>query len=659
MNRGTYNQIVQLGTGDKLTAEDVVAPGQSGVPTSRHFADQLRLYLTWTYKTMRLTRRRPGRPHRIGPLPQGSEGQRSPLVKWQRPLALHANAAAHSRKVAHQMTALRWPTYLARWQDGRAAAARFLRPAAAVSAGLLAVVLTPVATATAAAARPGSPPVPVLRWRSCHGGFQCATAQVPLDYRRPRGMKIGIAVIRHRATMPAHRIGSLFVNGGGPNAQFEDFPAGYGTLPRVVRARFDVITFDPRGFGRSTAVRCFPTMAAEERFLARLPAFPVGAKQESAWERTFARFDALCAMRNHSLLEHDSTADVARDMNLLRQAVGDPVLNYLGQSYGTGLGATYANLFPARTGHMVLDASLDPIAWTSRDGILPTNLRLHSDQASAATMRAFLRQCGRAGTARCAFTAGTPAATRAKFAALLSRLRRHPVATGTPPQTFTYAAVVASLPLDKVSEWPGAASLLQRLWTASAAGRRQQAPAEQGMRVHASRQADRLASSPTAYTGLEQQLAVICSDSPNPRNPRAYAAAARLAYARSGAFGPASTWLAEPCARWPAAAGQDRYTGPWKRTTSSPILLLGNTGDPALPYRDSVAMSRDLARARLLTIRGYGHTEAGNPSTCATRYEIRYILTGTLPPAGTVCRQDGTPFPADIPAAPGPGVKRS
>jgi hypothetical protein len=117
-----------------------------------------------------------------------------------------------------------------------------------------------------------------------------------------------------------------------------------------------------------------------------------------------------------------------------------------------------------------------------------------------------------------------------------------------------------------------------------------------------------------------------------------------VAYARSGAFGPASTWLAEACARWPAGAGQDRYAGPWNRPTASPILLLGNTGDPALPYRDSVAMAHDLARARLLTIDGFGHTEAGNPSRCAVSYEVRYLLTGALPLAGTRCSQDSAPF---------------
>ena len=104
----------------------------------------------------------------------------------------------------------------------------------------------------------------------------------------------------------------------------------------------------------------------------------------------------------------------------------------------------------------------------------------------------------------------------------------------------------------------------------------------------------------------------------------------------------APTWSTEACAEWPAT--QDRYTGPWNRRTAHPILLLGITGDPDTPYWDSVALAHDLARARLLTIDGYGHTEFANPSTCATNDLVRYLLTGALPPKGTICQQNGTPF---------------
>jgi pimeloyl-ACP methyl ester carboxylesterase len=531
------------------------------------------------------------------------------------------------------------------------AASRFPRPAAQLAAAaLLAAVLVPAA-AEAAAPGSGTPPVPVLHWRSCYGGFQCATARVPLSYRDPRGATISIAVVRHLATDPARRIGTLFVNLGGPQEQIEPFVAGFGGFPAAIAARYDIIAFDPRGFGYSTAIRCFPTMAAESKFLGDLsfeglPVFPVGARQEAATVRTWARFDARCARRNGSLLDHDTTADVARDMNLLRQAVGSPVLNYLGLSYGTGLGATYANLFPATTGRMVLDGNLNPVAWTHRDGVLPTFPRQGSDQASAAVMLAFLDLCGKTTTSACAFSAGTPAATRARWATLLRRLRRRPVTIGTPPQTYTYATAVAvqSVQLHTVNQWPSAASLLHQLWVASTAGR-PSTPASPATRARVSPPATAAAAPPAVYTGVEQILAVICSDSPNPRDPAAYPPAARRAYTRSGAFGPQYTWFLVACADWPAAAARDRYPGPWNRPTASTILLLGNTGDPATPYYGSVAMSRDLARARLLTVDEYGHTETSNPDTCATDYENRYLLTGALPPPRTVCKQHAAPFP--------------
>src|ERR1700733_13317007 len=321
--------------------------------------------------------------------------------------------------------ASRWPAALSAMRTAAGqAACRIPRPAAVIGAAvLLATVMVPTAAAAAAPAS-ARPPVPVLHWRSCDGGFQCATVRVPLSYRHPRGATIRIAVVRHQATDPARRIGTLFVNLGGPGVQIEPFVAGFGGLPAAIAARYDIITFDPRGFGYSTAVRGFTTMAAESKFLGGLPVFPVGARQDAAWVRTWARFDARCAQRNGSLLDHDTNADVARDMNLLREAVGAPALNYLGVSYGTGLGATYANLFPGATGHMILDANLNPVAWTRPDGV-PTFLSQGTGQAAAASMRAFLDLCGKTTTSACAFSAGTPAATRAKWATLLRRLGRH------------------------------------------------------------------------------------------------------------------------------------------------------------------------------------------------------------------------------------------
>jgi pimeloyl-ACP methyl ester carboxylesterase len=366
----------------------------------------------------------------------------------------------------------------------------------------------------------------------------------------------------------------------------------------------------------------------------------VGAKQEATWERTYAKFDALCAARNGSLLDHDTTADVARDMNLIREAVRAPVLNYWGLSYGTGLGATYANLFPATVGRMILDGNLNPVTWTTSDGPLTTFLRLDSDEATASNMAAFLRLCGQASTAACAFSAGSPAATAAKWNTLLLRVSQHPVTSGHQPQPFTYAETIASVPLDKVSAWPQGAALLQQLWKASSGSTSTQGPVSTGTPA-------RSQTGPSFYTRQEQSLAVLCSDSPNPRNLSAYTADAKLTYARSDGFGLQWLWQTEACAQWPGNGAEDRYTGPWDRPTANTILLLANTGDNDLPYdQDALAMEHDLARARLLTVQGYGHTEFSNPSTCALNYELAYLQTGALPSADAVCQENATPFPA-------------
>lgn len=517
--------------------------------------------------------------------------------------------------------------------------------AASAAAGLVAALAAGATNASASlgtvrragTTKAAAAQVPVLHWKTCDGGFQCATARVPLDYRHPRGAKISIAVVRHLATDPARRLGSLFVNGGGPGEQIEGLVGFYPSLPAVMRERFDIVFFDPRGFGFSTAVRCFPNAAAEQKFLSPLPLFPIGAKQDAQWERTYGRFDARCGKTNGSLLDHDTSADGARDMDLLRAAVGDPVLNYLGVSYGTGIGAIYANLFPSRVGRMILDANLDPVTWTTPDRNLPFSLRLGQDEANAVGMTGFLNLCGQATRAACAFSAGTPAATRAKWNALLRRLTAHPVTTGSPPQTFTYADAFGVVDLGDVSAWQQGAVQLQQLWAASAAAT---------TATPAASRTPALPATAPLYTGAEQALAVLCSDSPDPRNLGVYAADARLAYARSGGFGLGQLWGSEPCAQWPGNGSRDRYTGPWNRRTANPILLVGITGDSQLPYQDDLAMAHDLARARLLTIRGHGHTEIANPSTCATNYELSYLQSGALPPAGATCQQDSTPFPA-------------
>ncbi|MGH3171140.1 MAG: alpha/beta hydrolase [Trebonia sp.] len=536
---------------------------------------------------------------------------------------------------------------------------------------LVALVLAvPASVIPARALVSTGPAVPVLDWQPCDNGFECATAEVPLDYHNPHGPMISIAVIRHLATDPAHRIGSLFFNPGGPGGSgVAALPLLYSLFPAQVRARFDLVSFDPRGVGASTAVQCYPNAAAEEQALAGLPeGFPVGVAQIRAWDRIWAAFDYTCGKSDGYLISHLSTANVARDMDLLRQAVGDPQMNYLGISYGTYLGATYANLFPGKVRAMVLDGNVDPVAWATGYGDesreLSTTLRLGQDEGMATTLRAFLTLCGQATAGSCAFSAGSGPATQAKYQALLRRLRRHPVALGGEIITYALTVDAVGLYLYTVAPEPGGdigwtnlATLLQELWTASGSAGASSAGAGSAgagsadwVRMPAA--VPGLASfigeaalDPTeqAYSGSEQAIATLCDDSPNPRSPASYAAQAAFAYARSGAFGPFRAWATEPCARWPAFDA-DRYAGPWNVTTANPLLIVGNTSDPATPYQGSVAMAHDLARTRLLTVDGWGHTDLLNPSACAQAYESAYLIDGTLPPVGATCQPDQQPF---------------
>jgi pimeloyl-ACP methyl ester carboxylesterase len=349
--------------------------------------------------------------------------------------------------------------------------------AAALCAALgLVAAPTAVAVPAAASAVP-APAVPTLDWQPCDSGFFCATATVPLDYAHPTGATIRLAVIKHPATDPAHRIGSVFFNPGGPGAPgVASLPLLYGRFPAAVRARFDVVSFDPRGIGQSTDLRCFDTIGQEQQLLSGAPAgYPIGAAQQQAWENTYATFDKACAAHAGPLLAHDTTADVARDMDLLRQAVGDPTMNYIGTSYGTYLGATYANLFPGKVRAMTLDANVDPVAVaTGTDGSarrLGIWLRLDTDEASAAGLNAFLDLCGRAAISACAFSTGTPAATHAKWNTLLDRLASHPVTVAGTTVTRAVAVVATvngldqALPIPNLANgWPDLATLLQTLW---------------------------------------------------------------------------------------------------------------------------------------------------------------------------------------------------
>ncbi|WP_327363998.1 alpha/beta hydrolase [Streptomyces sp. NBC_01296] len=522
----------------------------------------------------------------------------------------------------------------------RRGAAAALAVTAALCSTVLAAPALASATAPATAYGSPSPPspspgVPRLDWSPCAPGspYDCATARVPLDHADPAGRTIDLAVVRRKASDTAHRIGTLFVNPGGPGGPGTvQVPQNYDSFPKTVRERFDIVSWDPRGIGNSTAVNCFDDAAEAEAWgKAKPTGFPVGEKERTTWIDAYADLGRRCEKRDPDLLRHVSTTDTAQDLDLLRRAVGEEQLNYLGVSYGTILGATYANLFPDKVRAMVLDSNIDPKAWTNDarpDATTTTLLRMGSDRTAAATLDRFLDLCGSATTGRCAFSAGTAQGTRDKFDRLMQRLRERPVGP------WTYAATVA----DTVSSlyivdpgWTDLAARLQELWR----GKAPKPPVFP---------APPPVAHPSPYLGEEQAMAVWCGDSPNPRDPAVYRGLEEDSARRAGDAGRYWTWSGEPCATWPAEAA-NRYEGPWNTPTAHPVLVVGTRYDPSTSYADAEAMAKELAGARLLTHEGYGHTALfNNASSCVNAYESRYFVDGTLPPPGTKCQPDEQPF---------------
>ncbi len=229
----------------------------------------------------------------------------------------------------------------------------------------------------------------------------------------PVGAQIRLAVIKRPATAPSRRIGTLFFNPGGPGgAGTEDLPAFLDFFPRRVRARFDLVSWDPRGIGRSTAVQCFANARPKRA------SSPASRRRATRWARPRSVRGSPASpatappARGGPATCSSTSAPPTRPATSkgLRRALGDRPINYLGISYGTVLGATYANLFPNRIRAMVLDGNVDPVAWASRGVARPalsTSLRLHGDQGSAKTLREFLDLCGDATPSACAFSAGS------------------------------------------------------------------------------------------------------------------------------------------------------------------------------------------------------------------------------------------------------------
>jgi pimeloyl-ACP methyl ester carboxylesterase len=488
--------------------------------------------------------------------------------------------------------------------------------APATTASPPATTSRPPTTASVPPATTAAPPVPApLAWAACNGvngpsGYQCSTLQVPLDYANPAGRKIGIALDRKPAT--GAKIGSLLMNPGGPGASGVDgLDYLASLLGPTVLAHFDILSFDPRGVGRSAPVRC-ETGPQLDQFvhLNPAPTTQAGFDQLLAGARAF---DQGCQARSGALLPYMGTVNAARDMDQIRAAVGDAKLNYMGFSYGTFLGATYADLFPSRIRVMVLDGALDP----AQD---PIAANIQQAAGFDKELNAFFAFC--ANNVICSWQ---PAGgQKAAYEALMAKIAATPLPgignrTLGPGEAFFGVAET----LYDQSTWPGLAEGL--------------AAADQGNGSLLLQYSDEYTQRSTngAYTNsLEANNAISCVDQPWPRDPAALQQAAVTARQQAPEFGVADLYGALTCTAWPAPPTSQPHV--ITAAGSPPIVVVGSTGDPATPYSAAQALARELQHGVLLTRVGDGHT-GYRSSICIRQHVDSYLVNATAPPAGISC----------------------
>lgn len=454
-----------------------------------------------------------------------------------------------------------------------------------------------------------------LDWQPCRGQDECADLSVPLDYAKPAGRAITISVLKVAATGKTGRLGSMVINPGGPGASGVDYAAAATTVfGAALRKAYDVVGFDPRGVGTSTPVSC-GSDAQLNQIIQSDPDPDTAAERRTA-DRLTQRLGERCLRDSGDLVRHVSTVEVAKDMDILRAALGDSTLTYFGASYGTFIGATYAQLFPQRVGRMVLDGALDPS---------PSTLEVNLVQAHGfeVALRAYVGACVDKGDC---FLGPTVDQGVRRIEALLTQTESTPLPASSGRQlTGGDALYGVWAPLYSKTLWP----VLDKGLQGAIAGN------GSVLMALADYYLDRTDQGKFKNNTFEVFNAINCLDRddglPSAQIPR-YLPRFEKASPTFGATFAASLSV---CAVWPVHTGSK--PAPVRAVGSPPILVVGTTRDPATPLVWAQALARQLPRGVLVTRDGDGHTGYGQGSRCTDDTVERYLVSGIVPPKDVRC----------------------
>jgi pimeloyl-ACP methyl ester carboxylesterase len=470
-----------------------------------------------------------------------------------------------------------------------------------------------------------------LTWTKCETYFECSWLIVPADYSDPAGNRFALPVVKLAAADPRQKIGSLVINPGGPGGSGVDYvlSARTGEFTQNVLNRFDIVGFDPRGVGSSMpSLRCMSGPQLDKYFQAG--GFPVGSAQLSGLISESKLYASQCAKNAKTLLPYVGTVNTAKDMDVLRAALGESKLTFLGKSYGTYLGAAYASQFPARVRALVLDGAVNP--------------RLSGIQLDTAQAQGFEQAFGQyaswcAGESGCPFGRGSSATASAvpKTEALLAKATKAPLTDSLGDGQEATASMLQegiSAALYSKEDWP----YLNTALTQAMGG-------DGTMLVEfANSLLERNANG--TYSNLSDVLtSVSCVDRAWPKSIADWQAAANQASKAAPLFGAMEVWGSLPCAYWPVAAtpavpsssGSSSGSSASSSSAGAPILVVGDLHDPATPYSWAQALAKDLPGGVLLGWNGEGHTSYMEGSTCVNNAVDNYLISLKPPKSGTVC----------------------